>query len=176
MQHRGDDFEPANHVPRIGVPQVVGRVVKACRSHRLVDAGRTLLAWQIVQLGEDPQVFITSEHAVGGQQLRNIADRTPDERWLAEQIVAGEFRGTARRRQQSHQHLHQSAFARSVGAEQAEHLALANSERQPVHGSQTTESLRERVRFDNPRSFGHKRSVLLGSGWLGFARQNFVRG
>jgi hypothetical protein len=65
---------------------------------------------------------------------------------------------------------------RSVGAEQAEHLALTNSQRQSVHGSQMMESLRERVRFDNPRRFGYERSAILGGpGWPGFAGQNVVR-
>ena len=87
-----------------------------------------------VDLGEERDVLVDAEIAVQAEALRQVADLGCDRAVLLHRIVAGHADGAAVGMQQAAQQPDARRLAGAVRADEPEHLAAGDLERQVVHG------------------------------------------
>ena len=110
------------------------------RPQRPVDAPANVV--QLVEPGEALQVLHHREAQVQTRGLGHDRDPRPDRRSvLGAQLDAGHHRRARGRREQRAQRAHGRGLPRPVRTEEAEHLAVANLERDVVDGDALAEAL-----------------------------------
>ena len=131
-----------------------------------------LLTWlDAVQLGEVAEVVERGQPLVEATvTAEGVADATAHLPRLAGDVVTEHPRRARGRKQQRDQHLDRRRFARPVGPEQSEQLALSDLERHPAHRLHLerapTENARARTvcprepfRLDDGHAIQHSRGV-----------------
>ena len=85
-------------------------------------------AGHAVELGVDAEVLLDGEVGVAGERLGNDADHAAHLVGIFGNVVASYDRFPAGQRNERGHHADEGAFARAVGAEQAEDLAFGDAE------------------------------------------------
>ena len=124
------------------MPQVDSPVGEVDRSQGAIDALADV--GQLVEAGEALEVLGHGETQVEPRRLGHDRDSLADiDAILGVQWKTGDDRGTSRRGQQSAESTYRSRLARAVGAEEAEDLAVLDSEGDVRDGRTLTEAFGE---------------------------------
>ncbi len=96
-----------------------------------------------VDAAVERDVLAHGQVVVQREALAHVADAAPHVLGLGQHVEAGDARLPRGRGEQPDQHLDRRRLPRAVGAEEAEHLAGANVERDRVHGGEAAEAARQ---------------------------------
>ena len=148
MDQAARDFEPPAHPARIGLHEIVGALGQArpCAIRCCARSRRTRRR-EIVEAAVDVDVLPSGEVEVGGQRLRNHADRFAHAHRVARDVEAGDETLARGRHDQRRQHPAERGLARAVGSEQAEQFAAPHLEVDVVDGGEVAEALSEFARL-----------------------------
>src|ERR1017187_6743698 len=122
MQRGLGDFQAADHAAGVLAHQAAAVGRQAHELQCLPDARLLLAVWQVIEFGEDEQVFVTGKRTVHGDRLRHITDGAANLDRLGGYGETGHARLARGGRQQGGEHLDRGGLASPVGAEQAEDL------------------------------------------------------
>ena len=109
--------------------------------HRLQHALLRVLAAKAADFGDEAQEASDAHVAVERRALRQVADLALCLQRVPGDIAAANHRGAAGRRQESGHHLHGGGLARTIGAQEPQHLAGLHREADAVHGGEISKLL-----------------------------------
>jgi hypothetical protein len=132
VDEREREVESALHAAGVAADAPVGRAGEPDAAQQLVRAGRPVAPRDAVQRHLQLEVVAPREQRVERGLLERCADRAPDARPLANDVVAAHPRRPGGRRQQRREHVHGRRLARAVRAEEAVDLARGDREVDPV--------------------------------------------
>src|SRR5262249_30490320 len=127
--------QPALHASRKRIDAVVGAVLQSDRGQDFINTRAELSTAEAVELAEKTQVLAGRELAVERQFLRHNANFLAQVASGRKQLPAQQARFPRARLQEAGKDGEQRRLARSIGAEQAEHLASCNLETNSVEGN-----------------------------------------
>ena len=148
MQHGLCELESPDHASGVRPDQMVGRRLEIHERQRLPDPPSTLGPRDTVQLGRQGQILPPCEPAVGGHELRHVADAAPHVGGLPNDVVAGHHTGARARGEEGREHLDRRTLAGAVGAEQSEDRAMLDLEGEVLHGGERAEGAGQGTRLD----------------------------
>ena len=126
-EHRGRDAQPLAHAEREAARPLARHVLQSDQAKHLIDPA----ARQALGLGEEQQVVAGAAARVHGFGLQQRA-HGPQRVGQVAVVPAVDGRRAPLRPVQAEDEPHGGGLARSVGAEEARHLARSNGERQVV--------------------------------------------
>jgi|GEM_PF-5141032 len=158
MRQRGGDgqgaFHPARELSEGDVPLLAqAEAVQQFPGTRLAFGAR-----HAVQLHAEDQIVKSREFVVQVGGLRDDADVLLDTGHLRRQVKAQHAGVTGRGARQAGKHADGRRFAGAVGPQEAEDLAFAHGEINPVHSAHRRAAFRRRVDFGEAgdvNRFGH---------------------
>ena len=74
MQHRLRYLQAADHPSGVLAHRLVGRIGEPHELEGIADSILPLAPLYSIQLGEDKEILVSGEGAVGGEHLRHVAD------------------------------------------------------------------------------------------------------
>ena len=107
--------------------------LEATTGLRFVAHGAHARARHAAQAGAEVEVFVDRELGIDRRLLGQVADHRLRRFGHVEQVVVADRDAPRRGREHAGEHLHGGRLAGAVGAEEAEHLALAQRERDLAH-------------------------------------------
>ena len=143
MNQPARDLQPPAHPTRVGLHEIVGALSQAHQVDKMLRPLAPQAPGEIVEPAIDVDVLPPGEVEVGGQRLRNHADRLAHASGLTRDVEAGDESLARGRHDQRRQHPAERGLARAVGSEQAEKLATPNFETHMIDGGECAEAFSE---------------------------------
>ena len=143
MDEPARDLQPPAHPARVCLHEIVGALGQ---SHHMNQVLRTLAPHAPTEIVEAPvnvDILPSGEVEVGGQRLRNHADRFAHAPRIARDVEAGDEALSRGRHDQRREHPAERGLARAVGSEQTEQLAAAHLEGHVIDGGEFAEAFSE---------------------------------
>ena len=148
MHQTARDLQPPAHPARVGRDQVLSPIGERHEVEQVHGAFAALAPRQAIKLAIDVEVFPSGQVEVGGQCLRDDADRLAHGMRVLGDVITRHYRTPRSRRQQRGEHADQRGLARAVGTEQAKSLAVAHLEGHRVDGDERAEAFSQRFGVD----------------------------
>ena len=104
-----------------------------------------------VNLGEERDVLVDAQVAVEAEALREIADFRRDRAMVLDRIVAGDADRAAVGVQQAAQQSNRRCLSGTVRADEAEHLAAVDGEREPIDRDGAPVALGDAIKREHVR-------------------------
>ena len=147
MDEPARDLQPPAHPARVSLHEIVGALGQAHHVDQVLRPLAPHAPAEIVEAAVDVDILPSGEVEVGGQRLRNHADRFAHAHRIARDVEAGDESLSRGRHDQRRQHPAERGLARAVGSEQAEQLAAPHLEAHVVDGGEFAEAFSEFARL-----------------------------
>ena len=147
MDEAARDLQPPAHPARIGLHEIVGALGQAHHVDQVLRPLTPHAPAEIVEAAVDVDVLPSGEVEVGGQRLRNHADRFAHAHRVARDVEAGDESMPRGGHDQRRQHPAKRSLARAVRSEQAEQFAAPHLETHVVDGGKLAEAFSEFARL-----------------------------
>ena len=118
-------------------------------------------AMQIADPGDKAQKFARGHFAISGGAFRQIADFGLRPERVTADVVAADARRAAVGRQKAGHHLHGGGFARPIGPQETQNLALPDNKGQAGHCRDRVKTLGEVFNFEHSPEHKQGREVRL---------------
>ncbi|MNT37210.1 hypothetical protein D3C72_1733370 [compost metagenome] len=141
VQHRTGQGQALLLAAAHGAGQLLAAVGQPVALQQFLDALARCAAVQVLDGGEEFQVFVHRQVLVEGELLRHVADAPLQGFGVVGDLAAEHFDLAGAGQQQAAEHADGGGLAAAIGAEEAEHLGAVDVQVQPVDGGELAEAL-----------------------------------